>query len=150
VIGALVAGTLDILYAFVFYYARSGVSPSRILQSVAAGAFGAAAFTGGAGTAAAGLGFHYLNALLITLAFFLAAGRVPGLLRRPVLIGALYGVFVHGVMNYVVIPLSRIGGPGPLPPAMVLVTGVLVHMFCIGVPIAFTARSAYSSQIADR
>ena len=48
IIGALVAGTLDILYAIGFSYARSGVAPSRILKSVAAGAFGGAAFEGGA------------------------------------------------------------------------------------------------------
>ena len=42
-------------------------------------------------------------------------------------------------MNFVVIPLSRIG-PRPLPAAIVIVTGVLVHMFLIGVPIAWGAR----------
>ena len=140
-IGALVAGTLDILYAIGFSYARSGVAPSRILKSVAAGAFGGAAFEGGAGMAAAGLGFHFLNAFLITAAFFLVASRLPGLRRRPVPIGALYGLFVYGVMNYVVIPLSAIG-PRPLPPTAIWVTGVLVHMFLIGVPIALAARQA--------
>ena len=142
IIGALVAGTLDILYAIGFSYARSGVAPSRILKSVAAGAFGGAAFEGGAGMAAAGLGFHFLNAFLITAAFFLVASRLPSLRRRPILIGALYGLFVYGVMNYVVIPLSAIG-PRPLPPTAVWVTGVLVHMFLIGVPIALAARQAF-------
>jgi hypothetical protein len=45
-------------------------------------------------------------------------------------------------MNFAVIPLSRIG-PRPLAPVIVLVTGVLVHMFLIGVPIAWGARRAF-------
>jgi hypothetical protein len=140
--GWLVAGTLDILYAICFSYLRSGVAPTRILHSVAAGAFGAAAYQGGTRTALAGLGFHYLNALLITIAFFVGATIAPALLRRPVLSGAIYGVFVYLVMNYVVIPLSRIG-VFPSPPPAIWITGVLVHMFFIGVPIALAARQAF-------
>jgi hypothetical protein len=92
--------------------------------------------------AIAGLGFHYLNALLITIAFFIAAASAPSLVKRPVLTGAIYGVFVYLVMNYVVIPLSRIG-VFPRPPAAIWVTGVLVHMFFIGVPIVLAARQAF-------
>jgi uncharacterized membrane protein YagU involved in acid resistance len=140
--GWMIAGTLDILYAVGFSYARSGVAPARVLQSVAAGGFGSAAFEGGAAMAVAGLGFHYLNALLITIAFFAAAAVAPALRRRPVLIGAVYGVLVYLLMNYVVIPLSRIG-VFPSPPTAIWVTGVLVHMFFIGVPIALAARQAF-------
>ena len=38
-IGGLIAGVLDITYAFVFSYLRSGRSPAFILKSVASGAF---------------------------------------------------------------------------------------------------------------
>jgi hypothetical protein len=51
-------------------------------------------------------------------------------------------VFVYLVMNYVVIPLSRIG-VFPSPPPAIWITGVLVHMFFIGVPIALAARQAF-------
>ena len=142
--GWLVAGTLDILYAICFSYLRSGVAPSRVLHSVAAGAFGAAAYQGGTPMAVAGLGFHYLNALLITVAFFAAAAVAPRLRRRPVLTGVVYGVFVYLVMNFVVIPLSRIG-VFPSPPPAIWVTGVLVHMFFIGVPIALAARYGFGA-----
>ncbi len=139
VIGALVAGTLDILYAIGFSYFRSGVTPARVLRYVASGALGAEASKGGAGTALLGLGFHFLIAFLATAVFFGAAALVPKLLDKALLTGALYGIVVYVVMNYVVVPLSRIGSrPGPLP--IVWVTGVLVHMFLIGVPIALAAR----------
>lgn len=142
VASALIAGFLDITYAIVISYFRSGTRPSRILQSVAAGALGRDAFTGGTRTAAIGLGFHFLNAFIITAIFFAVASRVPALTRRPVLVGALYGIGVYLVMNLVVVPFSRIG-VRPHPAPIVLLTGVLVHMFFIGVPIALGARRAF-------
>ncbi len=142
VASALVAGFLDISYAILISYFRSGTRPSRILQSVAAGALGRDAFTGGARTAAIGLGFHFLNAFIITAIFFAVASRVPALTRRPVLVGALYGIGVYLVMNLVVVPFSRIG-VRPHPAPIVAVTGILVHMFFIGVPIALGARRAF-------
>ena len=142
VASALIAGVLDIAYAMLFSYLRSGTPPVRLLQSVASGALGRDAFTGGGTTAAIGLGFHFLIAFAVAGVFFAAAARLPALTTRPVIIGALYGIGVYLVMNFLVIPLSRIG-PRPLPPAIVVVTGVLVHMFLIGVPIASGARRAF-------
>jgi hypothetical protein len=142
IFSALTAGVLDIAYAILFSYFRSGTPPARLLQSVASGALGREAYAGGATTAALGLGFHFLIAFIITAIFFAAAARIPALTSRPLLTGALYGVGVYLVMNFVVIPLSKIG-PRPLPAAVVVVTGVLVHMFLIGVPIASGARRAF-------
>jgi len=143
---ALIVGTLDITYAILFSYFRSGTPPQRLLQSVAAGWFGRdAAFAGGASTAAAGLGFHFLIAFTITAIFFVAAFRLPALVRRPAIAGPLYGIGVYIVMNWVVIPLSRIG-PRPFPAAVVFVSGVLVHMFLIGLPIALGARRALAAR----
>jgi hypothetical protein len=43
-------------------------------------------------------------------------------------------------MNYVVLPLSAIGQVGDSGPAYIRITGVLVHMFLIGLPIALITR----------
>jgi hypothetical protein len=142
VVSALTAGVLDIVYAFVFAYFRSGTPPSRILQAVASGALGRDAYAGGTATAAIGLGFHFLTAFIITAVFFFAAARMPALTRRPVMTGAIYGIGVYLVMNFVVIPLSRIGSR-PMPATIAVVLGVLVHMFLVGVPIASGARRAF-------
>ena len=143
IIGWLVAATCDICYATGFSYAYRGTAPSRILQSVASGILGADAYQGGRSTAVLGLGLHYMNALIITCIFFAAAALIPALVRRPIVIGVMYGIVVYAVMNYVVIPLSRIG-PRPTPPTPIWVTGLLVHMFFIGVPIALAARRGFS------
>jgi hypothetical protein len=140
-VGWFVAGTLDILYATGFSYLRSGIAPERILKYVASGAFGPDALSGGALTALAGLGFHYLNAFLFTIFFFIVAKRMPSLLEKAVLVGAVYGIGIYLVMNYIVVPLSRIG-PRPAPPTITWTTGLFVHVFFIGVPIAIAARKA--------
>jgi hypothetical protein len=141
IVGAVVAGTCDISYATTFSYLRSGVAPSRILQSVASGLLGQAAYEGGAGTAALGLALHFLNAFIFTSFFFAVAAIRPELIRRAVPFGILYGVGIYGVMNFAVIPLSRIGHLLH-PAAAVWISGVLVHMFLIGLPISFAARRA--------
>jgi hypothetical protein len=142
VASALLAGALDITYAICFSYLRSGTLPTRVLQSVASGALGRDAYSGGTATAALGLALHFLIAFIITAVFFTAAARSRALIRHPVVTGALYGIGVYLVMNFIVIPLSRIG-PRPLPATIVIVTGVLVHMFFIGTPIAVGARRAF-------
>jgi hypothetical protein len=142
-VGALVAGTFDICYATGFSYLRSGVPPQRILHSVASGLLGAQAYQGGTRTAVLGLALHYVNAFLITTIFFVAAALRRALVRRPVIVGVAYGAVVYAVMNYVIIPLSAIG-VFPKPPPAIWISGVLVHMFLIGVPIALAARRASS------
>ena len=142
-LATLIAGTCDICFATGYSYVRAGVAPARVLKFVASGALGASALSGGAGTAALGLGFHYLNAFLITAIFFAAASWRPSLVRRSLPIGVLYGVVVYLVMNFVVIPLSRIG-PRSGRATVTVVSELLVHMFLIGVPIAWAARKAFA------
>lgn len=139
VLGGLVAGAFDITYAVVFSYLRRGVAPSRVLQSVASGLLGPAAYDGGAPVAALGLGLHFFIALVAAAVYVFASQYLSVLVRRPVLMGAVYGFGIFVVMNWVVLPLSRIG-PRPFPRWDTLVTGLIVHMFLIGVPIALAAR----------
>jgi hypothetical protein len=139
--GGLVAGTLDITYAWAFWALKAGVSAQRIFQSVAAGLLGEASFEGGAATAALGLGLHYFIATTMSFVYYLVASRFALLHRRPVLCGAGYGLLLYGIMNYMVVPLSAAGG-GSKDPLWVSLS-ILVHMFLIGVPIALATRLAH-------
>jgi uncharacterized membrane protein YagU involved in acid resistance len=145
-IGGLIAGTLDILYATGFSAMR-GVAPTRILQSVASGLLGAAAYEGGTATAVLGLVLHFLMALLIAAIFCFASRRLTLLVRRPVLWGAAYGFVVYAVMNLVVIPLSAFPTPLRFVP-IVVATGLFVHMFLVGVPIALAARRSPAEPVS--
>lgn len=44
------------------------------------------------------------------------------------------------VMSFVVVPLSAAPGGFDIPPLPRLVQGVLIHIACVGLPIAFIAR----------
>ena len=139
--GGLVAGTLDITYACVFWALKAGTPPQRIFQSVAKGVLGPPTFRGGAATAALGLFLHYFIATTMSVAYYLAARHWTALIERPVTFGAAYGLILYGVMNYIVVPLSlaRGGGSGG---ALWVGLSIVVHMLLIGIPIALFARRA--------
>jgi hypothetical protein len=138
--GGLVAGTLDISYARIFWAIKAGVTPLRIFQSVAAGLLGKTSFDGGAATAALGLTLHYFIASTMALAYYLVAKRWALLTRRPGLFGATYGLLLYLMMNYVVVPLSA-AGSGSKDPLWVALS-IAVHALFIGIPCALFARLA--------
>lgn len=73
----LLAGTLDILDAFTFWGVTKAVPPERILQSIASGLLGKAAFQDGTGAAALGLLLHYFIMSVMAALYVLAARRLP-------------------------------------------------------------------------
>lgn len=137
--GGLIAGTLDITYAFLFFGLRNGLTPARVLQSVASGLLGADAFKGGLTTDALGLFCHFIIAFTAAALYYAASRRLNILVSRAAVCGVLYGVLIYAFMNYVVVPLSA-APPRGTPPAVVFITGLLVHMFFIGLPIALATR----------
>jgi hypothetical protein len=139
--GTLTVGTLDALDAIVFFGLRSGARPLRIFQGIASGLIGPAARQGGWKTAVLGVALHYFIAFGIVLIYFLASRGARLLTRHPVMCGLLYGLVAYAVMNLVVIPLSKIGGPA-MPALPVLANGLLIHMFGVGLPAALFARAA--------
>jgi hypothetical protein len=141
----LLVGTLDISDAFIFYGLR-GVPPLRILQGIASGIYGRTALGMGHRSALIGLICHFFIAFSATSVFLLAARKLP-LARHPWLYGALFGVALYCVMNYIVLPLSKIG-LRPTPPLVPLVNGVAALVFCIGIPLAFIARRYLPRQIS--
>jgi uncharacterized membrane protein YagU involved in acid resistance len=139
-VGGFIGGALDITYAIVFSAFR-GVPAQRILQSVASGLLGAAAYAGGVPIAVLGLVLHFCIAFVAAALFYLASRRQHFLTRHAIVAGALFGIGVYVVMNYVVLPLSAFPGKVTFQP-LLTITGLLVHMFGFGVPIALATRRA--------
>jgi uncharacterized membrane protein YagU involved in acid resistance len=135
----LIAGTLDISDALIFYGLR-GVSPERLLQNIASALLGPAAFHGGLPTALLGLAIHYTITLCWAALFLLAASRLAFLSRRAILSGLLYGGVIYIAMNYVVLPLTRLPPRSHHFAPAVLVNGVLALLLFMGLPIALIAR----------
>ena len=139
VLGAgLAAGLLDILNAIVFWRLYSGASATAILQSIAAGLLGKAAFAGGAATAALGLALHLLMMLAMAAVYWLACRRFRWMIDNPGKAGIAYGLLTWATMNYVVLPLSRAEAPPFI--AAWFIDGLLAHLLLVGLLFAFGAR----------
>jgi hypothetical protein len=134
--GGLACAILDGAAATITF-ARMGLSFTRLWQGVASGLLGRASFGHGAASAALGLFFHVLIAMVAALVFNLGVRYLPALLKHFLLSGALYGVLVFFFMNLVVIPLSAIPKrPFSLSGALV---PIVIHIFCVGLPISIAA-----------
>jgi hypothetical protein len=135
----LIAGTLDIADALIFSAVR-GTMPKTVFQYIASGLMGLAAFRGGLTSAVLGAILHFVIALIWTAVFYAASCRLYILLRRPVICGLLYGGIVYLIMNWVVLPLSRV--PHARNPIALAsrINGVLAVMLCIGLTISLLVR----------
>jgi hypothetical protein len=138
----LIAGTLDITENLIFNAFR-GITPKMVFQFIASGLIGIhAAVALGTVSVALGVAIHYLIATWWTLVFYLARRKLRFLLGRPAIWGILYGGIVYIVMNFVVLPLTRIPHPKAATTVASRVSGVLALLFCIGLAVALlVARS---------
>lgn len=130
-IGGFLAGSLDIFVAS----AINHVGPGVILQAIASGLLGPAAFEGGANTMVAGLLLQWAMSLIIAAIYGLASSRLPDLYRRPAVFGTLYGIPVYAVMTFVVLPLSAAHPRHP--PSTQAMTFNLAAMILFGLIVAF-------------
>ena len=135
-LGGLIAGTVDVGAAVLM----SGKDAVFILQFIAAGLIGkTASFQGGTATAVLGLVLQWVMSLIIAAIYVLASLRLGWLRRTWVAAGLAYGVVVFVVMNYVVRPLSAIGGVPHFKPLSFAEN--MAAMLLFGVIVAFFARA---------
>jgi hypothetical protein len=140
-LGGLAVGIFDLLFAFTYYGLFLGAKPLRIFQSVAAGLIGRPrAVEGGVSTFILGLALHFVVATCIATVYYLAARMLPVVIRKYILSGLVYGVVAYLGMNYVVIPLSAIGGSPASKRLPVLLTEIIGHALLVGLPLAVIAR----------
>jgi len=141
--GGLTVGMLDLIDALVFFGLRSGAQPVGILHSIAAGFVGRdAARAGGMATAILGVASHFLVAFCIVITYVLLSGVIPALRRQWVICGLLFGVTAYFVMTWFVVPMSNAGNQQitfALPAMPVMINGILIHMFGVGLPAAYFA-----------
>ena len=130
-------GLLDALYATVLWGFIIGDNPAGVWQSVAAGLLGKASHEGGNATVLLGLALHFFIAFVMALVYVRAARHLPVLLQRPVLMGALYGLLLYAVMNFVVVPLSAIGFHAPSLKGAI--RALIPHVLFVGPAIALAA-----------
>ena len=141
VYGGLSVGTLDGLAATI-NAATKGVSPDRVFHYIASGLIGReASYDGGAATIVLGILIHFAIAFSVVAVFVLLSRSIPALLRRAVISGLAYGVVVYFAMAYLIVPLTAV----PKIPFSFsgMITSIVIHMFCVGLPAALVTRSMF-------
>ena len=135
--GGFAAGILDITAALLVY-GSFGLKPIRLLQGIAGGVLGPSTYDGGFRTALLGLACHFFIAFSAAAFYWAASRRMGFLSQHAVEAGVLYGGAVYFFMNRIVVPLSR-ATKYPVSIKM-MVIGIVIHIFCVGLPISLTAR----------
>ena len=140
VIGGLILGMLHLIVQSWFVFSILEKNPFiSVLQYVASGAMGNAAFTGGLATALLGLVFDFILTTIMSGVFILSADRIPLLCKHVIPGSLLYGFGVFIVMNFIVLPLSA-APPLPAPPMWLFIEIILEHVLLIGLPLGLLVR----------
>jgi len=132
----LIVGTLDITAASIQFYIKTGKGPGPIFKYIAGAVFPEAS-KGGTEMIIAGLIFHYIIALLVTVFFFLVFSKIAIPMLNRIFIGIIYGAFVWFITARVVVPLTLIGVRPSNPTNEIIAASIL--MVCIGIPLALLA-----------
>jgi uncharacterized membrane protein YagU involved in acid resistance len=135
----LIAGTLDITENLIFNAFRH-ITPTQIFQYIASGLTGAWAFHAGMASVALGVAIHYTIALFWTAVYYAASRWFGILIRRPVVCGLVYGGVVYLIMNFVVLPLTRVPHARAAATLASRVSGVLALLLCVGLTIAVLVK----------
>ncbi len=145
-LSGFVAGTLDIIAAISIYAVLlDRTTAVRILQSIASGIYGKAAFTGGMETTLYGLFFHYSIATSWAAAYFFLFPNISFLQRQRIISGLIYGIVVWLIMNLVVLPFSNVT-QGQFTLQGVL-TGIGILMVCVGLPISLITHKHFTQEV---
>jgi uncharacterized membrane protein YagU involved in acid resistance len=137
---------LDIAAAFLLALSN-GRDPIRVLEFIASGVFGLAAFSEGWYYPTLGVLFHYVISMIWSVAFFLVFEKIRSIRKKRILMGILMGCFVWVVMNQVVLPLSN---TPPIPFNLKsAITGAAVLIGAIGLPISFLAARFFRQRDSE-
>jgi hypothetical protein len=137
--GTVVAGVLDATFAVIVdVVILRAFSLLGVLQWIASGAIGSAAFRGGLATAALGVVIHFALAAFFTTIYWIASLRIAALRTQAIPVGILYGAGIWLVMDLIVLPHS--GVPKAAFDPIVFTAFLLDHAFFVGLPIALATK----------
>ncbi|WP_295797145.1 hypothetical protein [Mucilaginibacter sp.] len=135
VLTGFLTGTLDALAAIIWAHK---VPPAVIFDYIASGAFGKAAYTGGAPMLLWGILFHYIIAYAFTIVFYLGYPTAYKISQNKYVTGLIYGMVTWIIMNLFVVPLSKIDFK-PFLHVWPVVIGIGILILCVGMPVAIIA-----------
>ena len=135
VVGGMIVGVLDLLYAIVVYSPRQ---PILVPQTIASGVLGPISYSEGAYSCALGVFLHFLIALGAATVYYTASRKLRFLVSHAVASGLAYGALVFLFLHVVVVPLSAV--PTLSSPLIYQAFEFVWHWFGVGLPIALSVR----------
>lgn len=149
VYGGLAIGIFDFLDASTFFPLYYGIGFLDVWHGPASGLLGReVSRAGGLNTALLGIFLHFCVAFCIATVYFLASRYLVDV-RRPVIVGLLYGMVANLVMQNVVIPLSAIGPRTTIEPFGSVLNSFIGHAVLVGLPVALIAAWSARRNMSD-
>lgn len=140
-LGGLLIAAGDIAFAITVWFSWDAAGFIRVFQTIAVGVLGKASLEGGVPAALLGAALHVFMATMFVVACTLVARRAPALLRKPMLYGPPYGVLLYIIMNFVVMPLSRVGASPSFKHPGTIAMSVIAHMLFGTICMLFARRA---------
>lgn len=141
ILGGLLIAAGDIAFAITVWFSWDAAGFVRVFQTIAVGVLGKASLEGGMPAALLGAVLHLFMATMFVVACTLVARRMPTLLRRPFVYGPPYGVLLYIIMNFVVMPLSRVGASPSFKHLDTIAMSVVAHMVFGTICMLFARRA---------
>lgn len=136
----LLAGTLDICSAFLYYYIKTRKNPLNVLIYISKLALKTVVMI----QEIAGLLIHYCIAFGWTILFFMLYPRLKWLQKNIFMTAIIYGVFVWAMMNIVIVPLWT--GKAFAYKRESSIVNCIILVLAIGTPLSFMAHHYYSKK----
>jgi magnesium-transporting ATPase (P-type) len=108
-LAGLVAGTIDIIAAFIDAWFSFHATPQKVLNGIAGGAIGEENATGSFLMVVFGLLIHFVIVYSYTFFFYFIYPGSKRIIGNNIVLGILYGLFIWATMRFIVLPaLSQV------------------------------------------
>jgi hypothetical protein len=141
-LGGFAAGFADFLYASIRRIMNGGTWMDP-WKSVASGLLGPQARSGGLEMALLGVALHFFICFTAAAMLYHILKRLTWIPRHWLMLGVIYGIAFLAVMNYVILPLSRIGRP--VYPLANMHESIFWHIVLVGMTTSFFIARAFRS-----
>jgi membrane-associated HD superfamily phosphohydrolase len=141
-LAGLAVALVDAIDGVIYFGITAGLNPVMVLQYIATGILGTAAFREGLPAAILGLGAHFFISYAFTAILFAIMLSSPALRRSWTVVGPAWGALVYLFMTFVALPHSNVAYT-PLTP-LAFVHGIAGHALIVGLLPAYIIQRFYT------
>jgi len=134
--GSIGAVLIDIYLILTLAVAGHMTTVTGLYQFVASGLLGKAAY-GNPGAVMLGVAVHFAVGIAWGIGYAYVAARTSQVRQRPAISGVVFGLLVMVAMQLVEVA----AGIYTLPNTLLFFNGVVAHVACFGLPVAYIVRS---------